>query len=357
MKTVLLLAAVALMCFSCTKNGKDNLPQSKFLYIQSSSTDLPLNEYGQAILNASDEAQNNMTDYTIFYVNGNPIPGNIFKPETTGIYQVKGVYNHIESGNIELRVEAPLNKKVLLEYYTAVGCGWCPWMGYRVDSLHKNNTQVIGYSLHGDDYLEAPGLQEIQVHQTVEMRPAVRVDRGYVRDFYESYEITGLLDSIRQFLSVQPPLEISVSTSLNNNALAIDIKGKVYRDLTPDLYVTCVLVEDKVMSHNQSNNFSGRPNYTHCPFTELSDPIPDYENHNLLRKFVSGYFGDPIQLNTLHTGQEGDIASYSTLLENVTIPDNCWVIVLVHGYSGNYEKSSVLNAQIVQAGKSAGFKE
>lgn len=353
MKNYLLLCLLLLL-FSCKKETTVSI---SFLIVRSGVDDLPLNEYGKAFLQAEGDGALDLSTETEFYANDQKITGNIFEPAGTGIFHIKGIYKGVESNEIEIKVSPPLNKKILLEYYTNVGCGWCPWMGFRVDSLHKANSKVIGYTIHGDDVLEVPGVQDFQVYQHIVGRPTVRINRGYARNFWPVGEIAGLRDSISFMLSQQPPLELAIESSLNGDELHVVVRGKIYKPLQGPLYLTLIAVEDGLITHNQANLFSNQASYANCPFTSQPNPIPEYENHNVLRMFISAYNGDLVLNTPLTPDQEPTLGAYDLTLENVTDPQSAFLIAFVHTRRVDAEISSVLNAQIVALGHAVGFKE
>jgi hypothetical protein len=349
MKINYLLLIIPALYFSCTKEGDFNEDKIK---LESSLYKLPVNEYTVAVLKASNSG-NDITDKCEFYVNDERLENNIFKPLTTGNYIIQCVYKNLKSNTIQIEVVESLNKKVLIELFTSRVCGFCPWIGIRLDSLHNANQKVISYSIHGQDELEINGTHDLQQYLQVFERPSVRIDRGYVRDFAAPIEMGRLLDSVRHFLSVQPPLEISIQSNLKQDNLSVKVFCKYYEKILDDLYVTVLLVEDGVITQNQYNYFSGYPNPSHGgPFISLPNLLPDYENHNVLRKFLTNPLGDKINKVDFFNIAPQQVATFEIAIGNDIDPANSYIIAIIHKRRDNIEASSVLNSQIVKVGES-----
>ena len=354
MKINYLLLLFAPLFFSCIKEDDFNTVKVK---LESSIYKLPVNEYSVAVLKASN-AGNDITDSCKFYINDVLIESNIFKPITTGIYTIQSVYKNTKSNTIEIEAVASLNKKVLIELFTSRTCGFCPWIGVRLDSFHNANPKVISYSIHGQDELVIDGTGDLQEYLQVYARPAVRIDHGYVRNYAAPIEIGRLIDSVHQFLSVQPKLEISIQSNLQQDKLSINVFCKYYEKIWEDLYVTVVLVEDSVITQNQYNYFSGYPHPSHGgPYISLPYYLPEYENHNVLRKFLTDPRGDKINKVDYFNPAPQEVAPYEITLGNEINPANTWIIATVHMRRDGIEASSVLNAQIVKVGETVDFSD
>jgi hypothetical protein len=353
--------SLSLFLFACTTNHADEAapdpsPNADWIKIEASSTRIPVNEYSIAKLKAVTDQGVNVTEGTVFYVNGEKLDGHSFSPSSTGVYSVKGIYRDLESPEINITAEIPRNKKVLIESFTSRTCGWCPWIGKRVDSLHHANEKVIGYSIHGQDQLALAEAPDFEEYLSVYSRPAIRINRGYVRNYAAPTEIQGLLDSVSFFLSTQPDVELAIQSNLQNQTLNVKVLGRFFENIYTDLYLTLLIVEDDIVTNNQFNYFSGAP-YEACPYTEEPNPIPTYKNHHVLRQFLTNSKGNAIDMSTIEPGQERELGTFQTPVYNPIKPENSFIIALLHEQVQSIEFSSVLNAQIVKMGEDVGFEE
>ena len=363
MKYSPLLISFCMLAISCQLNTEDEkvdlTPYSWRLYTESSSYVIPLNEYGKAVLESKDQAGANVTSGTQFYIDDQLISGNVFVPTAVGTYRIKAIYKDLESKEILVNVEEPLVKKIMVEYFTSETCGWCPWIGTRIDSLDNANPNVLSYSIHGQDPFEIHNTNPFQQLLQVYDRPAIRINRGYHRNFAAPIAVQPLIDSVYAFLSRQAEVQLAIDSKIKGDQTSIQVKLLSY--FTPyksydSLYLTVVLVEDDIVSYGQYNAFSGA-NHVGNPYNELPHPLEEYTNHNVLRRFATPIEGTFIPGIPFLAGSEKVIDHFLVSLEDISNRDNCSIIAIVHKKPGNIELSSVLNAQIVALGEAIGFNE
>lgn len=360
MKGCICILIILIGFISCKKDQNEVLaidltPGVSSIHIESSSTILPFNQYGKAVLKSLTQNGDNITEYTKFYYKDIPLSSNIFIPTDTGRFVIKGVYgNH--SAEIVIKAQTPLNKKVLIEYFTSRTCGFCPWIGERLDSLRTSNQKIITYSIHGQDEFEIDQTGIFQDYLKVHSRPAVRINRGYVRNYAAPLEIRPLIDSINYFLSKQAEVELSIESNLTGNELSADIYCKYYKEIKEDIFLTVVLVEDGITTINQSNYFSGA-SYKNCPYTLKPNPIPEYSNFNILRKFISDPLGDAIVKEEFKYEFSRKIGSYQIHIDNLANLGKGYIIAILHERKDTIDISSVINSQIVKIGNDVDFNE
>ncbi|HEY3386686.1 MAG TPA: Omp28-related outer membrane protein [Saprospiraceae bacterium] len=360
MKYSPLLISLCMLAISCQPNTADEkidlTPYNNHLYIESSSYVLPLNQYGRAVLTSMDENGNQFIGETQFYADDQPLAGNVFIPHSIGEYRIKGIYKDLESKEILIKVEEPLSKKILVEYFTSETCGWCPWIGTRLDSLDEANPNVISYSIHGQDPWQTSQTDDIQELLQVSDRPAIRINRGYHRNFAAPLVIQPLIDSINYFLSRQAELQIAIESKILTHETSIQVKLKYHNTPFDSIYLSVVAVEDELWSYAQNNYFSGAT-YAGCPYNDLPNPLPEYKNHNVMRGYLSPIEGVLIPEGPFVAGSEKIIGEFQVSLSDLSSFHNVYFIALVHKKPGDIKLSSVLNAQVVKLGETIGFNE
>lgn len=354
------LSIIYLLFGSCKKDLPalpDSLtPYQDSLFITASSYDLPLNSFGKATLSAQDEFGGDLSSLASFYVNGELLQGQVFIPQETGTYLIKGVYKDIQSAAIEIRVFPPLSKKVLLEYFTSKYCGFCPWAGYRVDSLDRYSPHVIGYAIHSLDELSMSNALDYYAYHGIDGRPVVLVNRTITRNEATWESIEELKDSIDLFMSKQPEAELAIQSSLSGDLLNVTVQSKTHREMKGDIYLTAAIVEDNLISYGQLNYFSGWSNYPTSPFFNQPDPIPEYNNHHVLRAILTPLSGQKLDTIPL-PGAYGTIAQFQFSMAQIQEIQNARIIVFLHGPGVPERFATVINAQIVKAGESVDFGE
>ena len=304
------------------------------------------------------QSATNYTFESVFFVDGEQLPSMTFLPENIGTYKIKAILDldyadlYYESEEIEIVVIEPLNKKILLEYYTSRGCGFCPWVGFRVDSLNKSNDKIIGYAIHGGDELEIEETSMLQEYQQVDSRPSLRINRGYLRS--NQRNVKKITDSIDYQLGKLPPLEISIQSQLNQDEIEIKVFGKFYEEIQDDIYLTVVLVEDDIITFNQANNYGASWNNGLGPG---ENPIPEYVNHNVLRMMLTELKGDFIIKEQYSPELIQELGFFQTTMDNISDISKSSIIALVHFRRDDIEVSSALNSQIVKVGENIDFHE
>jgi len=360
MKNLFPLLFITLWCISCTKDEpnvpSDLSPGIDWITISSNSYVIPLNGTGAGILSATTNLGDDITSSTTFFANDVQLDHNKFSPAETGPYIIIGKYKDLTSAPLDIKVESPLNKKVLIESFTSRTCGFCPWIGTRLDSLDHENKNVISYSIHGQDELEANESYPLQQLLEVYARPSVRINRGYVRNFDAPIEIKELIDSVQYFLSTQPKVELSIQSEIHEQTLSAHVFCKYYESIRENIFLTFLMVEDSVITQDQYNYFNGY-SWTYCPFATLPFYLHDYKNHNVLRSVLTDTKGDPIVKAPFEYGVEQEIGSFSMTIPSGVDLHHAKFIAIIHNEQHGIEISTVLNAQIVNAGDQINFNE
>lgn len=360
MKYPFILLLISLWLISCNKDEPntptDLSPGVNWIKVESSSYTIPFNGTGIATLTAISSSGDQLYDHTAFYVNDQKLDKIVFTPKALGTYSIYARYKDLTSTPIEIKVENPLNKKVLIESFTSRICGFCPWIGARLDSLDDANSNVISYSIHGQDELEVSETYPLQQLLSVYARPSVRINRGYVRNFDAFLEINELVDSVQYFLSSQPRIELSIESAIHQQNITVKVDCKYFEEIKDDIYLSLMLVEDSVITQNQYNYFSGYP-WTYCPFAALPDSLSNYSNHNVLRKVITDTNGDMISKTGFVYGKTQEIGSYTFSVDTKIDLSKASLIAIVHRRQAGIEISTVLNAQQVKVGENIGFDE
>jgi hypothetical protein len=222
--------------------------------------------------------------------------------------------------------------------------------------LLRLNANVISYSIHGQDELEISETNSLQELLEVYSRPSIRVNRGYVRNFDAPIEIQELLDSVRFYLSFQPKVEIAIESEINQSILVVKVFGKYFENITENIFLTCLIAEDSMITQDQYNYFNSYP-WTFCPFASLPFYLPDYVNHNVLRNIMSYTLGDPIMPKPFEKGMVREIGNYTFTIPESMDVKHTKIIAIVHRAQAGIEISTVLNSQVVQAGSQVSFSE
>jgi hypothetical protein len=149
------LGVCSLSCQPEKEEAVDLSPYADAIEISSTHYRIPLYSQSQLVWQAKTDRDWLVTNETQFYVDGQPMASNVFQPSLTGTFSITGRYKDLESPPVTVTVERPRNRKVLIESFTSSYCAWCPWTGYRVDSLthHNENAMLAALTLIASRFL------------------------------------------------------------------------------------------------------------------------------------------------------------------------------------------------------------
>ena len=94
-----------------------------------------------------------LTENAEFYVDGVKIEDNTFTSDVVGNFEVTAVYNSVTSAPLMINYHdgtgINFRKRMLMEDYTGVWCGWCPRVAHAVELVHNQTEDAIAVPIHG----------------------------------------------------------------------------------------------------------------------------------------------------------------------------------------------------------------
>ena len=239
------------------------------------------------------EMGDDVTETTIFYVDGQEITGNNFSSPTIGEFEVFGKYTEngvlITTNTVPFSVIIP-KRKVVLEDYTGTWCGFCPKVTAAIEDLHVLTGDVAVVAIHQtasslpdpmhfedfnilkDAFFENQGL------------PVARINRtGVWDDPYSS-------DNILSMAGVETDLAIAILSKLDGNTLTVRADVVYENGSVAGDKIVVYLLESGVI-HAQTNYFNADLT---SPYYQLGNPIPNFVHNEALRFSLSAVLGDNI---------------------------------------------------------------
>ena len=240
------------------------------------------------------EAGEDVSLEATFYVDEEAIEGNVFSSETTGEFQVYGVYTDngviVTTNTEDFRVIIP-KRKVVLEDFTGTWCGFCPIVTGAIEATHVLTDDVTIVTIHktgsGDpDLLHFP--------QVDELRDALGVVPGYPK---------GIINRTTTWLSPYSPDDvISMAGTDTNLAIAINSDLSEENELVVEVevvYEEGSMSGDKLVVYLlESGILQDQVNYYNndqtSPYYQMGNPIPGFEQNHGLRNSLTNLTGDEI---------------------------------------------------------------
>lgn len=337
--------SLTVILFSCSKGGssggggtKPDAPQ-----VSLSKTSVTADGWETVTFTARDQNNNDITTSCAFYVNNQIIQGSSWWTSTAGNHTVKAVRSGVESPSVTVTATSagasPFSQKLIVEDYTGTWCGHCPRIGMNLEAyvnVHPNTLVIANHGPSNDPYTFS-GHGILASFFQVTGYPTAVVNR----DFKWSESITQL---DQQFTNRRPPLGISFQTSVSGNTISGTAKVKYDVNTNVPMKLVLYLVEDGKVYPQVNYNYFGLPN-----------PIATYTHNAILRKTLTGLYGDNLPVANQTKGGMSEV-NFSTDASGYDI-SKCRIIgFVVHGTNNQLRKENVVvNAQSVKAGQNKDF--
>lgn len=240
------------------------------------------------------EAGEDVSLETDFYVDDVAVEGNVFSSETIGEFQVYGVYTDngvvVTTNTEDFRVIIP-KRKVVIEDYTGNWCGFCPRATEAVNEVHSLTDDITVVAIHesgfGDpDLLDFSQIEELKDVFNIGGFPQVRLNRNTEWVFP-----TFAVEDVMAMAGNDTNLAIAINSELSEeNDLVVEVEV-VYEEgsMSGDKLVV-YLLENGVIQ-DQTSYFN---NVETSIYYQAGNPIPDFEQNHGLRNSLSNLTGDEI---------------------------------------------------------------
>ncbi len=240
------------------------------------------------------ETGDDVTDIATFYVNDEAIEGSVFSSETTGEFEVYGVYmeNGVEvTTNVEpFRVIIP-KRKVVIEDYTGNWCGFCPRANEAIHEVHEMTQDLTIIAIHESgpgepDLLHFPQIDEIKDVFGIGGFPEVRLNRTQVWQYPEFDP-----SDVMAMAGVDTDFAIAINSQLSDsNELVVGVEVVYENGSQPGDKLVVYLLESGILQ-DQKNYFN---NDETSSYYQAGNPIPDFEQNHGLRNSLTNLTGDAI---------------------------------------------------------------
>ncbi len=232
-----------------------------------------------------DQNQNEITDISIFFVDGLEILDNHITHDEIGNHSVYAEYTingqiYITE-EIDYSVVNPLNK-VLMEDFTGTWCGYCPPVKLAIEQarqVYPENISVV--ATHQNDQFTLPQEQELTSALGPFGLPESRINR--TTEWVDPYELNFLDDIV----NLHNNLAISIDSHIEGNNLNVSIRFVSSYAMTNHKLV--VYLTENGLIADQANYL----NYDDTSyFYEMGNPIENYVHNDVLVHSFTNILGD-----------------------------------------------------------------
>ena len=232
-----------------------------------------------------DQNQNDISDISIFYVDGLEISDNQITHNEIGNYSVYAEYT-IEgqlyiTDEIDYNVVNPVNK-VLMEDFTGTWCGYCPPVKLAIEQLRQlypDNISVV--ATHQNDQFALPQEQQLTSALGPFGLPESRINR--TTEWIDPYDS----NLVNDYISIQNSLAISIDSQIESNNLNVIVRF-VSSDAMTNHKLVVYITENGLIADQA--NYLNYDDSSH--FYEMGNPIVDYIHNDVLVYSFTNILGD-----------------------------------------------------------------
>lgn len=207
-------------------------------------------------------------------------------------------------------VVAQAPRKVVVEDYTGIWCGWCP--NGRTATQHLDATygsKVICMGVHSGDSLSGSTAGNMSGYPDslingigVTGFPEGAIDRfsdpqGGIFQGCGNTSVGNDWDAtVTKRLNTTSPVAVNISSTYSNStrALSVTVTANFVASASGNMRLNCVLIEDSIETdHAQHNYMSGDPNFSAYEWYSQAATIAVYYQRDVARINLSTCMGAP----------------------------------------------------------------
>lgn len=276
------------------------------------------------------EGNRDVTDKTVFYVDGKPIEGNVFKTSVSKDYGIIARYEKTQSEEkkIVAQKEFSARSKVFAEDFTSTRCHACPRFIFLLEDAVKTG-KVVGLGIHNGDPFASPETGVLFRMLNVRFLPTLIIDRN------KSKEVeSGGVSAILEYLKDEAKVGIAMEVKAEGDNIVADVKI-AGRETVSGIKCVAILAENGLVA-DQINSV----------YPEKGNPIKNMVHNHVYRSSYEGkVLGEDISLQ-----QGKPLAKMYKFPIKQYIKENCEVIILVTG-----SDNTVINVQKAKFGEKIGY--
>ena len=245
-----------------------------------------------------------------FYVDGEPIDGNVFSSSEVGEFVAYATY--LEDG-VEVST-TPENfsviipkRKVVLEDYTGTWCGFCPSVAAAIEqaALQSDDLAIVAIHITANSNPDPMHFNDVEILRDafeIDGLPQARIDRSQF--WFAPYFISDALENA----GASTTSAVSFTSRVDGDQLITQVNVVSEIGVNTGDKLVVYLLEDGIL-YDQENYYNEDQT---SPYFGLGNPIPNFEHNHTLRMSLSAPLGDDI-------AGSGALEEYSVTY-NSTIP-------------------------------------
>ncbi|KOS06560.1 hypothetical protein AM493_11325 [Flavobacterium akiainvivens] len=290
MKRLVTLLIISALALTGCESDYTILPSANGIIL---TADRSVTAVGEGItFTTKDNNNTDITAETQFYVNDEPIEGNIFTSEEVGDFIVKAIRLGETSAALPIRFhdgsETNFVKRLLIEDYTGTWCGWCPRVAWAIEKLHTQTEDFVPVAIHRPSSNPSSSVYDPYNYDTTELENFIDIP-GYPKGMlnrtteWSGEQPDNLAQPVAFTQGENPRLGLALSPVVSNGSISLDVNVKFSKDFTGLKLVVYVLENGLIYDqHNYTIYYGG------------VDIIEDFHHNHVLRGVLTPLLGEPI---------------------------------------------------------------
>lgn len=354
----LIYTSLAILIFSCNKNESTVNPIPTSVSISLDKTSVTADGIDEIKVTVKDQDGNDISASSVIFVDGFAIKGSavFFEANQQGTHKVYANKYNVISDTLTVTTNAPTaakySTKVLAEFYTAIWCGWCPRMDYKLNNFMAANNNLIAVQIHSNDNLANRTVDSIMRNDYgVSSVPNVLINRTSFMQ--ENGDVNNLNDSteFKKFYQKRAVVGLAINSTVNGNNL--DITAKTGFDVTiKDSLKLVILVVENNKIAPQANYYNNNLSYPGNPFFSAGDTINTFVHNGVYSLSPTSIKGITVPVAN-QTKDNEYIANYTVDINGLNSA-NLKVIAFVY-FANDQARKGILNVQWANAGQNKNY--
>lgn len=247
-------------------------------------------------------------------------------------------------------VPSTFTQKLLMEMYSTTGCATCPdaELKYR-NYAAAHADRVYGVCVHNSDAMDHPQFDVLDNAFNVTAYSSGSFNRLPFNNEVVVHKTSWSNNIVNTCINKTAKCGIKLLTSFNGNTANVTVKTAFNTSISNEVRLTLYIVEDSVSGtgtgYNQANYYN---NTVSSPFYQMGNPILGYQHNYVLRKVVTGSFGEIIPQSSIHP--RGSFTSNFTIDIAGYDKNQLYIIAFINKKGSTSLTHEILNVQRAKLG-------
>lgn len=202
-------------------------------------------------------------DKLVFYINGEKSEEYLLQTDKKGVYKITAKLSDKDidsSASVEAVEEYGINQRVLIEYYTATWCGYCPRLMWQIKkSIKEYGAEfILPIAIHGnDEFAVKPDAGTLNTYFGVKGFPTGNINRVKDGRWHENPS------TFKKYIGKDAKVGIAIKSELKDEKITATAYVKIMSEI-PNAHVIAVLTQNKLEA--KQNGYEGKydHSYTYC---------------------------------------------------------------------------------------------